>query len=82
MDDTILADVVSWGRQSAIQVALIAVEQLSITKKLRLNPDKCKKLLIAFKRTRHWFDTITVNSNELECVNSVKVLSVTIASTL
>ena len=46
------------------------------------HPDKCKELLIDFKRTQHQFDVITVNSKELERVNSVKLLGVTIASTL
>ena len=44
------------------------------------HPDKCKELLIDFKRTQHQFDAITVNSKELERVSSVKVLGVTIAA--
>ena len=39
-------------------------------------------MLIDFKRTQHQFDAITVNFMELERVNSVKVLDVTIAGTL
>lgn len=38
--------------------------------------------LTLIKRTEHQFDAITVNSKELECVNSVKVLGTIIASTL
>ena len=68
--------------KSAVLVAVTAVEQWSITNKPQLNPDKCKELLIDFKRTQHQFDVITVNSKELERVNSVKLLGVTIASTL
>ena len=68
--------------KSAMLVAVTAVEQWSITNKPQLNPDKCKELLIDFKRTQHQFDVITVNSKELERVNSVKLLGVTIASTL
>ena len=82
MDDTTLTEVVQRGGQSAIQVAVTAVEQWSITNKLQLNPDKCKEMLIDFKRTQHQFDAITVDSKELERVNSVKVFGVTIASTL
>ena len=82
MDDTTLTEVVQRGGQSAMQVAVTAVEQWSITNKLQLNPDKCKEMLIDFKRTQHQFDAITVNFMELERVNSVKVLDVTIASTL
>ena len=82
MDDTTLTEVVQRGGQSAMQVAVTAVEQWSITNKLQLNPDKCKEMLIDFKRTQHQFDAITVDSKELERVNSVKVFGVTIASTL
>ena len=71
VDDTTLAEVVPRGGQSAMQVAVTAVEQWSIIDKLQLNPDKCKELLIDFKRTQHQFDAITVNSKELERVNSV-----------
>ena len=42
MDDTTLAEVVPRGGQSAMQVAITAVEQWSLTKELQLNPDKCK----------------------------------------
>ena len=66
--------------KSAMLFAVTAVEQWSITNKPQLNPDKCKELLIDFKRTQHQFDAITVNSKELERVSSVKVLGVTIAA--
>ena len=79
MDDTTLAEVVPRGGKSAMQVAVTAVEQWSTTDKLQLNPDKCEELPIDFKRTQHQFDAITVNSMELERVNSVKVFGITIA---
>ncbi|KAK2570524.1 hypothetical protein P5673_004189 [Acropora cervicornis] len=65
-----------------MQVAVTAVKQWSITNKLQLNPNKCKELLTDFKKPQHQFDVATVNSKELERVNSVKVLGVAIASTL
>ena len=82
VDDTTLAQVVPRGGQSVMQVAVTAVEQWSITNKLQLNPDKCKELLIDFKRTQHQFEAVTVNSKELVRVNSVKVLGVAIVSPL
>ncbi|PFX20112.1 Transposon Tf2-6 polyprotein [Stylophora pistillata] len=51
VDDTTLAEVVLRGGQSARQVSVTAVEQWSITNMPQLNPDKCKELLIDFKRT-------------------------------
>ena len=82
VDDTTLAEVILRGEQSEMQVAVEAVEQWSTTNKLQLNPDKCKELIIDFKKSKHHFDAVTVNSKELERVDSVKVLGVTITSTL
>ena len=39
-------------------------------------------MIIDFKKSKHHFDAVTVNSKELERVDSVKVLGVTITSTL
>ena len=65
-----------------MQIAVNTVEQWSSINKLQLNPDKCKELIIDFKKAKHQFDAVTVNSIDLERVDSVKVLGVTITSTL
>ena len=39
----------------------------------KLNADKCKELVIDFKKVKHHFDAVTVNSQELERVDSVKL---------
>ena len=72
VDDTTLAEVILRGEQSEMQVAVEAVEQWSTTNKLQLNPDKCKELIIDFKKSKHHFDAVTVNSKELERVDSVR----------
>ena len=82
VDDTTLAEVIPRGGQSEMQIAVNAVEQWSSINKLQLNPDKCKELIIDFKKAKHQFDAVTVNSIDLERVDSVKVLGVTITSTL
>ena len=61
-----------------MQIAVNAVEQWSSINKLQLNPDKCKELIIDFKKAKHQFDAVTVNSIDLERVVSVKVFGVTI----
>ena len=81
-DTTTLAKVVPRGGQSGIQAPVDAVEQWSTTNKLQLNADKCKELVIDFKKAKHYFDAVTVNSKEIESVDSVKLLGVTITSTL
>ena len=65
-----------------MQVAVNAVEQWSTINKLQLNADKSKELVIYFKKVKHRFDAVTVNSQELERVDSVKLLGVTITNTL
>ena len=82
VDDTTLAEVVPRGGQSAMQETLSAVEDWSNTNKLQLNADKCKELGIDFKRSKEQFDALNVNSKELEQVDSIKVLGVTISNTL
>ena len=54
-----------------MQVAVNAVEQWSTINKLQLSADKCKELVIDFKKVKHHFDAVTtVNSQELERVDS------------
>ena len=65
-----------------MQVAVNTVEQWSTINKLQLNADKCKELVIDFKKVKHHFDAVTVNSQELQRVDSVKLLGVTITNTL
>ena len=65
-----------------MEVAVNAVEQWSTINKLQLNADKCKELVIDFKKVKHHFDAVTVNSQELERVDSIKLLGVTITNTL
>ena len=48
----------------------------------KLNADKCKELVIDFNKVKHHFDAVTVNSQELERVDSVKLLGVSITNTL
>ena len=82
VDDTTLAEVVPKGGQSGIQAAVDAVEQWSTANKLQFNANKCKELVIDFKKAKHHFDAVTVNSKEIDRVDSVKLLGVTITSTL
>ena len=53
VDDTTLAEVVPIGSRSEIHNVVTSVEQWSTQNRLQLNPDKCKELLIDFKRPKH-----------------------------
>lgn len=65
-----------------MQVADDAVEQWCTVQKLQLNADKCKELIIDFMKVKHHLDAVTVNSRELERIDSVKLFGVTITNTL
>ena len=49
---------------------------------MQLNADKCKVLVIDFKKNPHNFSPIVVNGKELPVSNSVKILGVTESSNL
>ena len=46
------------------------------------NAGKCKELRIDFKRPTQQFNVPTVNSKEIEQVDSIKMLGITISNTL
>ena len=68
MDTTTLAEVFPKSRNSSIQCSATKVEQWSRRNKLHLNADKCKELIIDFKKSKHRFNSIAVDSKELESV--------------
>ena len=82
VDDTNLAEVVQRSGQSHMQKTVTDVEKWPIVNKLQLNADKCHEMIIVFTKEKHQFDTITVNSQELELVSSPKVLGFTISNSL
>ena len=82
VDDTTLAEVVPRNGETFIQNAVTDVERWSNVNKLQLNADKCKEMVIDFKRQKQQFDAITINSEELELVSSAKVLGIIISSSL
>ncbi len=82
VDDTTLAEVVPRNGETFIQNAVTDVERWSNVNKLQLNADKCKEMVIDFKRQKQQFDAITINSKELELVSSAKVLGIIISSSL
>ena len=47
-----------------------------------LNPDKCKELRISFARNPEAFDLVSIDGNEIEAVNSAKLLGITISNKL
>lgn len=54
----------------------------SCCNKLQLNVDKCKELTLDFKKIKQSFAPITINGLDLDLVNEVKILGVTITDNL
>ena len=65
-----------------MQCAVSAVEQWTSENRLHLNADKCKEMALDFKKTKHQFAPISINSKELELVDNAKILGVTISNSL
>ena len=64
-----------------VQHAVTAVEDWSRSKRMQLNADKCKEMVIAFKIS-HNFSPLEVDRNELPVTDCAKILGVTISSDL
>jgi hypothetical protein len=58
-----------------MQSAVSDVEKWSKNNKLQLNEDKCKEMIVDFKKVKHQLKTIIINSKELELVSSAKILA-------
>lgn len=64
--DTTLAEVFPRNGKSKIQSIGSDVEEWSKKNKLQLNPAKCKEMIVDFKKVKHKFTAISINSKELE----------------
>jgi len=77
-----IAEVVPKSGNNSIQSNVIEVEPCSIRNKLHLNADKCEELIMDLKKTKHRFNSISVDSKELELVVHTKILGLNIARNL
>ena len=50
--------------------------------KLQLNVDKCKELILDFKKIKQSFAPITINGLDLDLLNQVKIQGITITDNL
>ena len=82
VDDTTIAEVVPRGARSEAQSAVSTVVHWSEQNLMQLNSNKCKELIIDFKKKQHVFDPTVVNGNDLQVVGSAKILGLTISNDL
>ena len=82
VDDTTISQTISRGSLGDVQHAVTAVEDWSRSKRIQLNADKCKEMVVDFKKIIHNFSPLVVDGNELPVTNCAKILGVTISSNL
>lgn len=82
VDDTTTSEVAAKGCESNVQQLADRVAQWSSDNRVKLNSDKCKELRISFGKNQPELQPILVNRQELEVVQSAKLLGVTVTSNL
>ena len=70
------------GSLGNVQHAVTAVEDWSRSQRMQLNADKCKEMVVDFKKISHNFSPVEVDGNELPVTDCAKILGVTISSDL
>lgn len=82
VDDTTTSEIVVKGANSKSQVIANTVMQWSSENRVKLNSDKCKELRISFTKIKPQLAPIVVSNQELKCVESAKLLGVSITNNL
>ena len=82
VDETTTSEVAAKGCESNVQQLADRVAQWSSDNRVKLNSDKCKELRISFGKNQPEFQPILVNGQELEVVQSAKLLGLTVTSNL
>ena len=83
VDDTSIAETVQKGNCSTIQSNAELVQNCrSRENKLQFNTDKCKEMIIDFKKQKHSFDRISVEGKALDIVSHAKILGMTVSNNL
>ena len=82
IDDTTTSEVVKRHSHSTIQESVNYIQQWSMDNRLQLNSTKCKELRIHFGRDELDFSNIRINGSNLEMINHIKILGLTISNDL
>ena len=82
VDDTTTSEIVVKKTNSKSQVAANTVMQWSSENRVKLESNNCKELRISFSKIKPQLAPIVVSNQELKCVESAKLLGVTISNNL
>ena len=82
VDDLTISETVPKSGVSIIQNSVNSIKEWSDNNLFRLHDGKCKELRIDFKQNRSIFSPISINKKQIEIVNEVKLLGMTLSSDL
>ena len=86
VDDTTISQTIPRGSNGDVQSVVSAVEAWSRENNTRnnmeLNADKCKEMIVDFKRNPHNFSPIVISGKDLTVCKSAKILGVKISANL
>ena len=82
VDDLTISETVLKSGVSIIQNSVNSIKEWSDNNSFRLHDGKCKELRIDFKQNRSIFSPISTNDKQIEVVNEVKLLGMTLRSDL
>ena len=80
VDDTTISETVAKGELSNAQRTTERAVQWSLENRVQLNTDKCKEMRMSLTKSQQEFEPILINSDDLEVVDSVKLLGLNISS--
>ena len=80
IDDTTISETVAKGELSNTQRTTERAVQWSLENRVQLNTDKCKEMRMSLTKSQQEFEPILINSDDLEVVDSVKLLGLNISS--
>ena len=82
VDDSTVSEVITEGNPSEAQLAVDQVSDWSKRNLFQLNCSKCKELPITFSHSRDPLSPTTIDGTVINSLSKVKLLGVTINSTL
>jgi hypothetical protein len=82
VDDATLDEIVRKNEESKVQTLIDDLTRQISENQFKLNETKCKELRIGFCKPRAMFDSIIVNGEILEVVDSAKILGLSVSNNL
>ena len=83
VDDTTALEILPRNGISLLNVAVNGIHKFSVEHNMKLNPKKCKEMLINFMQNDNFTTRPTVlGNNTAECVTTYKLLSIIICNDL